>query len=273
MINVVVTGCTGRMGQIISKLVIENDNTNLVGAIEIEGHELIGTDIGTFLGYDKLGVKISSDFLEEVQKADVYIDFTSPEASLKFLTLAASKNRSAVIGTTGFSASDLEFIHGKAETIPVVLAPNMSLGVNLLFYLTKKITEVLKGKGYDIEMVERHHRHKLDAPSGTAVRLGEIVAEVLGKELDDIIKWGRYGRVKTERSDDEVGIMSLRGGEVVGEHTLYFSGKAEELIITHRAFSREAFARGAVDAAIWVSDKNSGFYDMQDILGLKEEAK
>lgn len=272
MVNILVTGCTGRMGQIISKLVLENENAKLSGVVEIDNHPAIGRDIGLIIGVGETGVKITSDFISSIENADVYIDFTSPAASLKFLTLASSKGKAAVIGTTGFTAQDIDFIKSEAEKIPVILAPNMGLGVNLLFYLTKKITEVLKDKQYDIEMVERHHRHKLDAPSGTAVRLGEIVAETVNKELDDIIKWGRYGRTENERSDDEVGILSLRGGEVVGEHTLYFSGKAEELIMTHRAYSREAFAQGAVNAAIWLSQNKSGLYDMQDVLGLKEEA-
>ena len=270
MIKIVVTGCTGRMGQFISKLIIENENTKLVAAVEMENHPAIGQDIGVMTGIGEVGVKISSDFISAIENADVYIDFTAPEASLKFLTLASSKGKAAVIGTTGFTASDMEFIKKEAEKIPVVLAPNMSLGVNLLFYLTKKITEVLKDKQYDIEMVERHHRHKLDAPSGTAVKLGEIVAETVGKELDEIIKWGRHGRSDNERSASEVGIMSLRGGEIVGEHTVYFSGSAEELIVTHRAYSREAFAQGAVNGAIWIADKSNGLYDMQDVLGLKE---
>ena len=270
MIKVVVTGCTGRMGQFISKLIIENENTELVAAVEMENHPAIGEDIGAIVGVGEIGVQISSDFISAIEKADVYIDFTAPEASLKFLTLASSKGKAAVIGTTGFTSSDLEFIKGESKKVPVVLAPNMSLGVNLLFFLTKKIAEVLKDKQYDIEMVERHHRHKLDAPSGTAVKLGEIVAETIGKELEEIIKWGRFGRTNNERSDSEVGIMSLRGGEIVGEHTVYFSGSAEELVVTHRAYSREAFAQGAVNAAIWLNKKDKGLYDMQDVLGLKE---
>ncbi len=270
MLKVVVTGAAGRMGGLISRLVWESDDMELVGAVEREDHPLIGRDMGNIWGTENVGIKLESDFLALVERADLYIDFTTPEASLKFLTLAASKGKGAVIGTTGFTEQDKNFIEEFSRKIPIILAPNMSLGVNLLFYLTRKVSEVLYERGYDIEMVERHHRHKLDAPSGTALRLGEIVADVIGKPLEDIMKWGRYGRSESERSKEEVGIFALRGGEVVGEHTLYFSGTAEEVVITHRAFSRKAFAYGALQAAKWLVNQKAGLFDMQDVLGLKE---
>ena len=269
MLKIVVTGAAGRMGSLISRLVWESEDMELVGAVEREDHPLIGRDLGNIWGTENVGMQLESDFLALIEKADLYIDFTTPEASLKFLTLASGKGKGAVIGTTGFTEQDREFIKEHAGKIPIVLAPNMSLGVNLLFYLTRKVSEVLYEKGYDIEVVERHHRHKLDAPSGTALRLGEIIAEVIGKPLEDIMKWGRYGRSSTERSREEIGIFALRGGEVVGEHTLYFSGAAEEVVITHRAFSRKAFAFGALQAAKWLSSQEPGLYDMQDVLGLK----
>lgn len=271
MLKVVVTGAAGRMGSLISHLVWESEDMELVGVVEREDSPFVGKDIGNVWGSEQVGIKITTDFLLLIEKADVYIDFTSPEASLKFLTLAVSKGTAAVIGTTGFTEQDKEFIEEQSAKIPVVLAPNMSLGVNLLFYLTKRISEVLYPRDYDIEIVERHHRHKLDAPSGTALNLGEIVAEVIGKPLAEIMKWGRYGRAEIERSKEEVGIFALRGGEVVGEHTLFFSGAAEEVVVTHRAFSRKAFAFGALQAARWVVNQKSGLYDMQDVLGLKEE--
>jgi 4-hydroxy-tetrahydrodipicolinate reductase len=271
MIRVLVTGGAGRMGSLIARLVWESDEFELSGVVEREDHPLIGGDMGTIWGAEKVEVKLESDFLSLVEKADVYVDFTTPEASLKFLTLAVSRGKPAVIGTTGFTEEDKEFIREQTEKIPVVLAPNMSLGVNLLFYLTKKVGEVLYQRDYDVEIVERHHRHKLDAPSGTEIKLGEIIAELIGKPLEDIMRWGRYGRSNNERSKEEVGIFALRGGEVVGEHTLYFSGVAEEVVITHRAFSRKAFALGALQAAKWIVQQKPGLYDMQDVLGLKEE--
>ncbi len=269
MLKIVVTGAAGRMGSLISRLVWESNDMELVGAVEREDHPLVGRDLGTMWGTENVGKALESDFLGLIEEADVYIDFTVPEASLKFLTLASSKSKGAVIGTTGFTEQDRSFIKEHSKRIPIVLAPNMSLGVNLLFFLTRKVSEVLYEKSYDIEIVERHHRHKLDAPSGTALRLGEIVADVIGRSLEDIIKWGRYGRADSERGKEEIGIFALRGGEVVGEHTLYFSGAAEEIVITHRAFSRKAFAFGALQAAKWLYSQSPGLYDMQDVLGLK----
>ncbi len=274
MIKVVVTGGAGRMGSLISRLVYESDDMELAAVVEREDHPLLGKGLGNIWGTENVDIKLKSDFLAEIEKADLYIDFTVPEVSLKFLTLAVSRGKSAVIGTTGFNATDMDFIAEQARKIPVVLAPNMSLGINLLFYLTKKVTEVLYPGDYDVEIVERHHRHKLDAPSGTALKLGEIISDVIGKPLTDIMRWGRYGRSISEKSREEVGIFALRGGEVVGEHTLYFSGVAEEMVITHRAFSRKAFAIGALQAARWVMKINKpGLYDMQDVLGLREEEK
>ncbi len=269
--KVVVTGAAGRMGSLISRLVWESEDMELAGVIEREDHPLLGRDMGYIWGTEKAGIVLESDFLNRIENADLYIDFTSPESSLKFLTLAAMKGKAAVIGTTGFTEQDREFIREQAQKIPVVLAPNMSLGINLLFYLTKKVSEVLFNRDFDIEIIERHHRHKLDAPSGTALKIGEIISEVIGKPLEEIMKWGRYGRSTTERSKDEVGIFALRGGEVVGEHTLFFSGPAEEVVITHRAFSRKAFAIGALQAARWVAGRDKGLYDMQDVLGLRGE--
>jgi 4-hydroxy-tetrahydrodipicolinate reductase len=260
MIKVGVTGAAGRMGNLIAKLVLEDKDLKLVGVTERKDSPLIGKEFAE-------GVKFYSSIRDFPEKPDVVIDFTVPQATLGLLKDAEDLRIALVVGTTGFSDEERKRIEEVSEKIPVVFSPNMSLGVNLLFKLVAEVTEVLKDKGYDIEIFEIHHRFKKDAPSGTAVKLAEIIAEKLGKNLDDIAVYGRKGIVG-ERKPDELGVLSARMGDVVGDHTVFFATLGERLELTHRATSRETFARGAVVAAKWVAGRKPGLYTMFDVLGI-----
>ncbi|SMP10417.1 dihydrodipicolinate reductase [Desulfurobacterium pacificum] len=260
MIKVGVTGAAGRMGNLIAKLVLEDKDLKLVGVTEKKDSSFIGTEFAE-------GVKFYSSIRDFPEKPDVVIDFTVPQATLGLLKDAEDLRIALVVGTTGFSDEERKRIEEVSEKIPVVFSPNMSLGVNLLFKLVAEVTEVLKDKGYDIEIFEIHHRFKKDAPSGTAVKLAEIIAEKLGKNLDDIAVYGRKGIVG-ERKPDELGVLSARMGDVVGDHTVFFATLGERLELTHRATSRETFARGAVVAAKWVAGRKPGLYTMFDVLGI-----
>ncbi len=251
MIKVAVSGAFGRMGSLILKLCKEDEGIEVVGATEKEAK----------------GEGIYSSISEIPEKPDVVIDFTTPDATQLLIENCRRLKVAAVIGTTGFSSSQLERIEEASKEIPVVLSPNMSLGVNVLFKITELVTEILKGKGYDIEIFEIHHRFKKDAPSGTALKLGQIVAEKLGERLEDVAVYGRQG-IMGERKPDEIGILSSRMGDVVGDHTVFFATLGERLELTHRATSRETFARGAIVAAKWVAGKEPGLYTMFDVLGI-----
>ncbi len=260
MVKVGVTGAAGRMGSLIAKLVLEDENLKLVGVTEKEDSHLIGKE---FIE----GVKFYPSIKDFPEKPDVVIDFTVPQATLNLLEDAKDLGVALVIGTTGFSDEERKKIVETSKVVPIVFSPNMSLGVNLLFKLVAEVAEVLKDKGYDIEIFEIHHRFKKDAPSGTAVKLAEIIAEKLGKNLDDIAVYGRKGIVG-ERKPDELGVLSARMGDVVGDHTVFFATLGERLELTHRATSRETFARGAIVAAKWVVGKEPGLYTMFDVLGI-----
>ncbi|MCD6320356.1 MAG: 4-hydroxy-tetrahydrodipicolinate reductase, partial [Candidatus Desulfofervidaceae bacterium] len=215
-----------------------------------------------------LGIKVVGDLETIISEADVIIDFTYHSASLNHFKIAQKYNKPIVIGTTGFTPEEMAEIKGMAESVKCVLSPNMSVGVNLLFKLVPQVAKVL-GEEYDIEIVEMHHRMKKDAPSGTAMKLAQLVAETMERDLEKVGVYGRKGLVG-ERKKEEIGVLSLRGGDVVGEHTVYFAGLGERIEITHRASSRETFARGALRAAKWiVKQEKNGIYDMLDVLGLK----
>lgn len=267
MINVIVTGVAGRMGRRIVDIVIETDGMDVSGATERSGHELVGMDIGDFLGLGKKGSAISDDITKIVKGGDVVIDFTFPEVSLVNLKAAAKAGKAAVIGSTGFSPEQLAEVKKLAKKIPVVLAPNMSVGVNLLLKVLADVAKVLD-EDYDIDIVETHHRHKKDAPSGTALKMAQVVAAARGKSLDKVGVYERHGNIG-ERKRGEIGVQTLRVGDVVGEHTVMFGTLGERIEITHKASSRDVFARGAVRAASWVSGQKPGLYDMQDVLGIK----
>ena len=267
MIKIAVTGAAGRMGGRIITAIKEAEGMELAGAVERPGQPAIGQDAGLTAGCGPLGVPIVDSLEEALAKADVLIDFTFPEVTLGNLEVCARLGRQIVIGSTGFTPEQRAAVADFAGKIPVVLAPNMSVGVNACFKLLKETAKIL-GEGFDVEIVELHHNKKKDSPSGTAVRMGQIVAETLGRDYDQVANYHREGMCG-ERTREEIGMQTVRGGDIVGEHTVYFIGMGERIEITHRAMSRDMFARGAVRAAGWLAGKPAGLYDMQDVLGLK----
>jgi 4-hydroxy-tetrahydrodipicolinate reductase len=255
------------MGGRIITAVKEAEGLELAGAVERAGHALIGQDAGSVAGCGALGVQIAGSLEEALAGADVLIDFTFPEVTLQNIAVCARLGKSIVIGSTGFTPEQKAEVQKAAAKIPVVLAPNMSVGVNLCFKLLKDVAATL-GDAFDVEIVELHHNKKKDSPSGTAVRMGEVVAEALGRDYNEVANYHRQGMCG-ERTKEEIGMQTVRGGDIVGEHTVYFIGMGERIEISHRAMSRDMFARGAVRAAGWLGGKKAGFYDMQDVLGLK----
>lgn len=266
MIKVVVAGASGRMGKILLEAVAGTPDMRLRAALERPGNPHLGRDAGELIGVD-LGAKVTEDVDAALDGADVLIDFTRPEATLRHLEACARNGVGAVIGTTGFDAAGKAAIADAARRIPVVFAPNMSVGVNLALRLLDMAARVLD-EGFDIEIVEAHHRHKVDAPSGTALRMGEVVAAALGRDLKSCAVYGREG-VTGEREPSTIGFATVRGGDIVGDHTVMFAGVGERLEITHKASSRMTFALGALRAARFLAGKPSGLFDMQDVLGLK----
>ena len=266
MIKVVVTGAAGRMGTQIVRLVQATEGMTLSGALERPG-VAVGQDAGALAGVGALGVAVQEDLARALPGADVVIDFTSHEASARHAEVCAERGVALVIGSTGFTPEAKARVAAAARRIPVVLSPNMSVGVNVLFELVRQAAKVL-GDAYDVEIVELHHKKQRDAPSGTAVRLGEVAAEALGRDPQDALAYARHG-IMGERPPWQIGVQTLRGGDVVGEHTVFFCGEGERVELTHRATSREQFARGAVRAAAWLPGKPAGLYDMADVLGLR----
>lgn len=265
-LKIVIAGASGRMGQALIQGVLDDADLQLFGAIDRTGSASIGHDAGEQVGKNT-GVYISDDAAETLQGADVLIDFTRPEASLDYLEICQQHQVKHVIGTTGFTVEQKAKIEAAAEKTAIVFAPNMSVGVTLLLSLVEQAAKVLN-EGYDIEVVEMHHRHKVDAPSGTALRLGEAAAAGLGQELKDCAIYAREG-VTGEREPGKIGFATLRGGDVVGDHTVVFAGIGERVEITHKASSRATFAIGALRAAKFLQSKKSGLFDMRDVLNLK----
>jgi 4-hydroxy-tetrahydrodipicolinate reductase len=267
MTKVVVTGIAGRMGREIARLVRAAEGLSLHGAVEQPG-PLVGQDAGVVAGLGgPIGLPVQGSLAGALPGADVVIDFTIPEASVAHAALCAERGVALVIGSTGFSAEARAKVEAAARRIPVILSPNMSVGVNVLFELVRQAARAL-GDAYDVEIVEIHHKHKRDAPSGTAVRLGEVAAEALGRAPADALCFTRRG-ITGERPPWQVGVQTLRGGDVVGEHTVMFCGEGERVELIHRATSRTQFASGAVRAAAWLAGKPAGSYDMADVLGLR----
>ena len=266
MLKVVVAGCSGRMGHALLEGVFADESLTLYGALERSDSPQIGRDAGEQFG-KKSGVLISHDNEAVLKGADVLVDFTRPEPSLIYLAACQKAGVNMVIGTTGFNAEQKAEIADAAKGIAVVFAPNMSVGVTLLISLVQAAAQVLS-EGYDIEVIEAHHRHKVDAPSGTALRLGEAAASALGRSLDDCAIYGREG-VTGERDPSTIGFATVRGGDVVGDHTVLFAGIGERVELTHKASSRATFALGALRAAKFMQGKKSGLFDMQDVLGLR----
>ncbi len=268
-VKVAVSGALGRMGRRILDIAVSDPEVEICGALESETNAEKYTDLGEALNDDRLkGVPLSANAADILKNCDVLIEFAnSSEAALEHAREAVRLGKKIVIGTTGFTKEQLQELEKLATEGVVLFSPNMSLGVNLLFKLVELATKVLRDKDFDIEIGEIHHRFKKDAPSGTAMRLAQIVAEQLGKPLEEIAVYGRHGH--HERKKDELGIMTFRGGDVVGEHTVYFFGFGERLELTHRATNRDIFAKGAVEAAKWIADKKPGkLYNMFDVLGL-----
>lgn len=265
-VKAIVVGAAGKMGGRIIHVLRETGGIELFQAIERPDHPSIGKDIGELIGLGTLGIPLE----EGLKKAggDVIINFSNPSASLESLEFAKENGLAIVIGTTGFHKEQLERIKGLSESVRCVLAPNMSVGMNLMFRIVQDVAKVL-GPEYDIEILEAHHRLKKDSPSGTAVKLGELIASAIGRNLDQVGVYGRKGMVG-ERTKEEIGMQVIRAGDIVGEHTVLFGGIGERLEITHRAHSRDNFARGAVKAALWIVNQPNGLYDMQDVLGLKK---
>ena len=266
MLKVVIAGCSGRMGHALLEGVFADAELALHGALDRADSPQIGRDAGEQFG-KKSGVLISHDVDAALKGADVLVDFTRPEPSLVYLAACQKAGVNMVIGTTGFTSEQKDIIAKVAKDISVVFAPNMSVGVTLLINLVQAAAKVLS-EGYDIEVIEAHHRHKVDAPSGTALRLGEAAASALGRNLEECAIYGREG-VTGERDPRTIGFATVRGGDVVGDHTVLFAGIGERVELTHKASSRATFALGALRAGKFMQDKNSGLFDMQDVLGLK----
>lgn len=265
--GVVVVGASGRMGQMLIRTVTDSDKARLVGAVEREGHAWVGQDLGVAMGGAPSGVIVADDPLDPFAQAQAVLDFTSPEASLEYAALAAQTRAVHVIGTTGFTDDQLDRLAPAARHAVIVQAGNMSLGVNLLTQLTRQVAAALD-EDFDIEVVEAHHRHKVDAPSGTALMLGEAAAEGRGVALADVADRGRDG-ITGARKPGDIGFTAIRGGDVVGEHDVIFASAGERIVLRHVATDRAIFARGALKAALWGQDKAPGRYDMIDVLGLK----
>ncbi|MFL5318073.1 MAG: 4-hydroxy-tetrahydrodipicolinate reductase [Myxococcaceae bacterium] len=268
MINTVVTGITGRMGSTLVRLVRDDADMKLSGATERAGSGAVGLDAGLATKLGALEVPVVDSLSRALDKAAVVIDFTSAEASLEHARICAEKNVPLVVGSTGFSAAAKYEMAVFGQKIPIVMAPNMSVGVNLVIQVAGHLAKTL-GEAFDVEIVETHHKMKKDAPSGTALRLAEEIASTTKRSSKDFVM-ERHGQIG-ERTRSEIGIQTLRGGDVVGEHTVYFFGEGERVELTHRATSRDQFGRGALRAAKWVVGKPPGVYDMMDVLGLKAQ--
>jgi 4-hydroxy-tetrahydrodipicolinate reductase len=267
MTRIAVAGASGQMGAVLIKAAALADKAALTVAVSRPGSAAIGKDAGELAGIGALGIKVIDGLAAVVDQFDVLIDFTRPDTSMAVIEICQWAGKKIVIGTTGFSAAQKALISDAAKDVSIVMAPNMSVGVNLSLKLLEMTAKVM-GDHTDIEIIEAHHRHKVDAPSGTALRMGEVIAETLGRNLKDCAVYGREGKTG-ERDRKTIGFSTIRAGDIVGEHTVIFADDGERVEITHKATSRMTFANGAVGAAIWVNDKQNGLYDMQDVLGLK----
>ncbi len=264
--TIAIVGASGRMGQMLIKTVQESATATLGGVTERAGHDWIGRDIGVCMGGAACGLTVSDDPETVIANADAVIDFTAPAASVAHAALAARTGTPHIIGTTGFSESDLAAIAGFATDTVIMRAGNMSLGVNLLMQLTQKVAAALD-EDFDIEIIETHHRHKVDAPSGTALMLGQAAADGRGVALEAVSDRGRDG-ITGARKRGAIGFHAVRGGDVIGEHDVLFASDGERIVLRHLASDRRVFARGALKAAIWAQGKPAGEYDMLDVLGL-----
>jgi 4-hydroxy-tetrahydrodipicolinate reductase len=267
MIKVVIAGAAGRMGSRLVSLVRDSTALTLAGALEGKSHHALGEDAGEIAGSGRAGVAITEDLSALMERGEVVVDFSSPQATLEHLRIAAQHRRAMVIGTTGFSAPELDELKALAQRVPCVCSPNMSVGVNLIYKVIGEMAKTL-GEDYDIEVIEAHHRLKKDAPSGTALKIAEVLAQAVNRDLNEVGVYARKGLIG-ERTKKEIGIQTIRAGDIVGDHTILFGGMGERIEVTHRASSRDTFARGALRAARWVVRQPPGLYDMMDVLGLR----
>jgi 4-hydroxy-tetrahydrodipicolinate reductase len=267
MIKVVIAGAAGRMGCRLVSLVRDSTAMTLAGALEGKHHHALGEDAGEIAGSGRAGIQISEDLSAMMERGEVVIDFSSPQATLEHLRIVAQHRRAMVIGTTGLSASELDELKLLAQQVPCVFSPNMSVGVNLIYKVIGEMAKTL-GDEYDIEVIEAHHRLKKDAPSGTALKIAEVLAQAVNRDLNEVGVYARKGLIG-ERTKKEIGIQTIRAGDIVGDHTILFGGMGERIEVTHRASSRDTFARGALRAARWVVRQPPGLYDMMDVLGLR----
>ncbi|MHA7879883.1 MAG: 4-hydroxy-tetrahydrodipicolinate reductase [Saccharospirillum sp.] len=267
MLNLAITGATGRMGRALIEATNQNDQTQLGWATVAPGSSLIGADAGEASGQGRNGIALSDSLSDGLTHFDALIDFTTPDATLAHLDALKGQGKLAIIGTTGFTERQLQSLRQHAETLPIVFAANYSVGVTLALQLLRTAARVM-GDDADIEIMEAHHRHKVDAPSGTALRMGEAVAETLGRDLKHCAVYGREGQ-EGPRDKTTIGFATVRAGDIVGEHTVLFASEGERLEISHKASSRQTFARGALRAALWLQNQPPGLYDMEDVLALK----
>jgi 4-hydroxy-tetrahydrodipicolinate reductase len=267
MMKIAIAGATGRMGKMLIEAVLNCTDAELVGALEHESCPLLGEDAGAFLG-KKTGVAITSDIAKALSGAEFLIDFTRPEGTMAHLAVAQKTGSKMIIGTTGLSPEQIGNLKKVSANLAIVFAPNMSVGVNATFKLLEIAAKMLN-EGYDIEIVEAHHRHKVDAPSGTALRMGEVIADALGEKLDDVAVYVREGHTG-ERKAGSIGFATIRGGDIVGDHTVLFAGEGERIEISHKSSSRQSYAQGSLRAARFLQAQGSGLYDMQDVLGLRK---
>ncbi|WP_106418833.1 4-hydroxy-tetrahydrodipicolinate reductase [Salinicola tamaricis] len=266
--RIAIVGAAGRMGRNLVSAVQQDDGASLAGGSVSTGSSLVGADLGELAGIGRLGVAATDDLAAIADDFDVLIDFTSPATTLANLAFCADHGKAIVIGTTGLDEAQLAELDGYRERVAMVFAPNMSVGVNLTLNLLATAARALGDEGYDIEVVEAHHRHKVDAPSGTALKMGEVMADALARPLKQYGVFERVGQCGP-RTEKEIGFATVRAGDIVGEHTVMFATEGERIEITHKASSRMTFAKGAVRAARWLAAREAGRYDMQDVLGLK----
>ena len=264
MIRVIITGVCGRMGRCITQGIAEQVDMELVGAIQYSGHPQIGSDAGVVAGIGEIGVPVTGELKEVLESADVIIEFSKPEATLQHLQQAVDADKAVVVGTTGFSTDELALVKTLASQTRCVMAPNMSLGVNVMLQALGLIAEALRDD-YDIEVIETHHNRKADAPSGTALRLAETVATALGRDLAEVGVHSRHGPVGA-RPEKQIGTHTIRGGDIAGDHIVLFASRGEQLSIVHRSHNRDAFAKGAIRAARWVVDAPRGLHDVSEVL-------
>ncbi len=264
--KIAINGAGGRMGKTLIQACDENENVQLGAAFEVSSSQSMGKDAGEAAGIGATGITITNDLNSQSSAFETLIDFTIPKCTMQSVELCRSLGKSMVIGTTGLNDEQKQTLAEASQDISIVFAPNMSVGVNLCLRLLQTAAKTL-GDDYDVEIIEAHHRHKVDAPSGTALRMGEVVAESLDRDLNECAVFGRQGHTG-ERDKKTIGFETIRAGDIVGDHTVMFSGIGERVEITHKASSRMTFARGAVRAAVWLGSKNSGLYDMQDVLDL-----